>query len=134
MCYDISDGDVVPEVNLLLNQAEYGGALYVDDDSETAVCSSNPASPNISGCFFQLLKNTSGLLINFFNNSANHGQNLFGGLLDRCTADSGTDISVPNGVAHFEQVSNIKNFDTITSKPVRAVSYTHLTLPTTPYV
>ena len=117
--------DNFSEIIFVLNQAKYGGALYVDDESENNVCSSDPLTkvyPNKNGCFFQNVTND--LSINFINNFANSsGHNLFGGLLDRCTVVSSTAPSEleSNGVARLQAISNIdaSNLNTISSEPVR---------------
>ena len=114
---------IVSNVNFVSNHAVYGGALYVDDESETAVCSSDPRTgvySNASGCFFQDV--TESLMINFNNNFANvSGHNLYGGLLDRCTVISDTNPSrlEPGGTIRLIEISNIRNYDTISSQPVR---------------
>ena len=121
--------DVLSEISFVSNQADYGGALYVDDESDKSmsdICSSDSLSttvyPNKTGCFFQNV--TPNLAIHFGSNFANFsGHNLFGGLLDRCTVVSSTDPSVfeLDGVTRLEAISNIddSNLNTISSEPVR---------------
>ena len=108
-------------INFLLNKAEYGGAMYVDDDSDSpAMCSANSISnESASGCFFQDV--TGGLMINLNNNSAKSGQDLYGGLLDRCTVAEITNSSRREAFdnSHFLSISSIDNFDTVSSKAVR---------------
>ena len=117
---DESNGDKA-YINITSNRADFGGALYLDDKHKSAdsVCLSNPYTgvhPNMSGCFFQ--KATESLQINFNNNYANiSGYDLYGGLLDRCTLSNGSNTI--SSIAYFEQISNIRSFDTVTSKPVR---------------
>ena len=103
-------------IDFTSNQADmYGGALYVDDRSETAICYSNPYDAiNTSnvGCFFQNV--TEDFLATFNNNYAPvGGHDLFGGLLDRCTIDSFVNES---GAQFFKQISNSTS---ISSQPVR---------------
>ena len=115
--YDVIAKDAVSDVNFVLN---YGGAIYVDDERENTMCSSNPYTGVYPRCFFQNV--TKGLFINFNNNCAtSSGDDLFGGLLDRCTVVSGTNSSKlePSGVDRFKEISNITSFDTVSSKPVR---------------
>ena len=121
--------DVLSEVSFVLNRADYGGAVYVDDESDKSmsdICSSDSlittVNPNKTGCFFQDVSQN--LEIHFGNNFANiSGHNLFGGLLDRCTVVSSTDPSMfeSNGIARLEAISNIdgSNLNTISSEPVR---------------
>ena len=103
----------------MLNQADYGGAIYVDDDKEpTAVCSGGLLYQ--AGCFFQNI--TNGLMINLTKNvAAVRGGDLFGGLLDRCTVVNSANSSEVemNGTSRFLNISSIENFDTISSKAVR---------------
>ena len=123
--YELVNGDILSDVNFIFNQADYGGALYVDDESDSAVCSSDPYGggsvySTVSGCFFQNV--TDGLLINFNDNYANvSGHSLFGGLLDRCTVVSDTNSSKmePSGAARIQEISNIRIFDAVSSEPVR---------------
>ena len=70
-------------ITLLLfagNHANYGGAIYVADNTSSAACSSNYE------CFVQTLSLDPGswnfiVNIRFTGNTANHGVNLFGGLM-----------------------------------------------------
>ena len=120
--YDIR-GTNAPGIKFISNQAFYGGALYVADEEDKSVCSSSPYSEkysNVSGCFFQ--EATNDLQIFFKSNYANiSGSDLYGGLLDRCRVSSNINSSVlkPIGTAYFKEISNLTNFDTVSSKPVR---------------
>ncbi len=80
------------------NIADYGGAVYVADDTNTGMCSSGQkhtlTAATQSECFFQLAsitkpKNNIAIITDAFDfnkNRATHlGADLFGGLLDRCT-------------------------------------------------
>ena len=120
--YDVEDEGVLTSMNFMLNKADYGGAIYVkfsDDDENIAdVCSGEYSST--SGCFFYNVSDA--FMINFDKNYAKYkGDNLFGGLLDRCTVASSTHQSQmePSGVVRFKSVSNITSLDTISSKPVQ---------------
>ena len=66
---------------------------------------------------------TNDLRINFTGNSANiSGDNLYGGLLDRCAIIAEKNIissSESNGVARLKEISNIINVTTVSSQPVR---------------
>ena len=86
----------VSALNFIGNTAMLGGAIYVDDESNSGACASNPFERNSikSECFIRvvathtiLTANTNYSLnnIDFDLNSANiSGSILFGGLLDRC--------------------------------------------------
>ena len=120
------ESDIVPvSMNFMSNRADNnGGALYIDlnknDENINAACSGKHSSTSYSGCFFHHVSDA--FTINFDKNSVkNEGQNLFGGLLDRCTIPSNINQSLQehSGIAHFKSISNITSLDTISSKPVR---------------
>ena len=118
------------------NSAEYGGAVYVNDDTNSGTCASYPRTE----CFFQLLAlyrkrfydRYRGInLLYFSNNLANiSGSTLYGGLLDRCAvsqlAEFDQEYYVDNnrgggnkeGIVYFKNVSTIANVS-ISSGPVR---------------
>ena len=124
--------NVISEISFVSNRADYGGALYVDDESDKSIgeiCYSNPihstlVSPNENGCFFQNFT-LDRPVIHFRNNFASFsGQNLFGGLLDRCTVPvNPTDPSGLewNGITYLDAISNINasSLNTISSEPLR---------------
>ena len=108
------------------NEAHYGGGIYVDDSSNSEACLS------ITGCFIQVLW-TDPSIIDFNktkdiifskNTAADKGQNLFGGLLDRCYLFSPfSDIFLGewkenNGVTYIQKISNI-SLESMASFPVK---------------
>ena len=62
---NIVNEDMVSDVNFVLNQVEYGRALYVEGKRECSYYTST----TVGGCFFQNV--TEGLMINFNNNHSN---------------------------------------------------------------
>ena len=116
------------------NHANYGGAVYVDDDTNSGACSSNVE------CFIQIFALYNNFdakdidvptNIQFFANSASeYGSNLFGGLLDRCVPSSLSEVyaSYPesllislqpySGVSYLQDISDI-TLDSIASLPIR---------------
>ena len=118
--YGTTDEDMAFIINFVSNEAKYGGAVYVNDEIQDCVCSSDPIIADYStcsGCFFG-----NGLTINFNNNRANSsGTDLYGGLLDRCSVINQANFSLlqPSGVIKLKEISNITNFETVSSKPVR---------------
>ena len=108
------------------NHANYGGALYVSDDTNSGAC-----SPDIE-CFIQTLAtyqypdknllNTENIL--FYENTASEqGPDLFGGLLDRCISSPFAEVYQKqrihyNGATYLGNISNI-DIDSISSQPVR---------------
>ena len=107
------------------NKADYGGAVYVDDDTNSGACASK--SKTDSECFFQVLAiygyRHSGELnhlktqsIYFSQNYATmSGSTLYGGLLDRCAVSQFAEvhkkytaydyIDRDGGIAYFGNVS-----------------------------
>ena len=118
------------------NSASYGGAVYIDDYTNSVGACINTSNSPTSECFFQVLSRHlsywSGLYtmhIGFFNNRASKsGSILHGGLLDRCTKSPFTEINQKygantpiSGVQYFEDVSSITDRDLalISSGPVQ---------------
>ena len=113
------------------NHANYGGAIYVADNTNAGACSPD------NECFIQTLAlhhviNISvgkDALINilFFGNTASEqGANIFGGLLDRCIPNPFAEVyrqytppSHYRGVSYLNDITNITALDTISSLPIR---------------
>ena len=70
------------------NDANYGGAVYVADDTNSGACSLNIECFIQILAVYQLLPNSSRTIeetvLFSVNDASNQGFNLFGGLLDRC--------------------------------------------------
>ena len=129
-------------VSFSLNSAQYGGAIYVSDN---VMCSVSTRS-TVNECFMQTLAmygpmpadfdsdDTRCQNIDFVNNTAElSGNNLFGGLLDRCSVSQFAETNINNvnmdytisngtmiveGHEYFQKISNIQDED-IGSHPVR---------------
>ena len=118
------------------NSANYGGAVYIADETTASTCASESYQIQsiTTECFIQILSLrkiswNDGInvpALNFVNNNASiSGSNLFGGLLDRCTISPFVDKEIvlnmiPDGVRFLKIISrNIRNLDSITSNPVR---------------
>ena len=130
------------------NVADYGGALYVADDTTSGTCAStsHKIHSTITECFLQTLefiKSKSRFppnLINtkFINNYAlTRGSNLFGGLLDRCTQSPfnkaiESQLNITNGLSYLMVFSNNNSSDSISSDPVQ-VCYCHDNKPDCSY-
>ena len=108
------------------NHANYGGAVYVADDKNSAVCTSS------TECFIQSLSlhQQAGSLLNvrnviFSENTATErGSNLFGGLLDRCSPSPFAEVyqklnTQYNGITYLGNISDIM-LDSMASLPVQA--------------
>ena len=131
-------------LHLYNNTADYGGAVYVDDDTNSGTCYVTPFSDETtiySECFIQGISlykkyfcNPNVLNIYFANNSATvAGDKLYGGLLDRCGVSTLAEIfllytnSTPSSVSAISYMVNITDLDIqdfnstkmISSDPVR---------------
>ena len=131
--YILIQASAVHTFNFIENTAAYGGAVYVEDETYYETCtgdvySSIPTSSR--ACIFQVIgsyRNDSAnvkILKRSFNFTNNHarflGEQLYGGLLDRCTANSSLesdDTSVNAGIMLLSQISNI-NFNNLSSKSI----------------
>ena len=111
------DNDTVGDVTIFMgNNADYGGAVFMDDNTYSGMCASNPKAE----CFFQVLAihsvESTKLKIQsmyFSQNFANiSGSTLYGGLLDRCAVSQFAEVhNKPseyegNGISYFVDVSS----------------------------
>ena len=108
------------------NLADYGGAMYVADDTNSGTCF-NASYEDYTGCFIEALWQDEGLApvtptYSFHENFAKiSGHNLYGGLLDRCTTSwvhTQVGIITANVFFYLQNVSNV-SIDTISSDPMR---------------
>ena len=133
------------------NSAEFGGALYVADDTTSGTCASASYQTysTVTECFLQIpqlitfspyrfnVVNKS-VHIDFINNHAlMRGSTLYGGLLDRCTHNPfneiiNTHLNTTNGLQYLMEFSNINSTDSISSDPVR-VCFCHNDKPDCTY-
>ena len=124
-------------VNFTGNHANYGGAVYVDDETNSGSCSLG------NECFIQILALYSyqqyaseSYSLNYVtenilfsdNTATERGSNLFGGLLDRCIPSQFAEVYQNqklnySGVTYFQNISksttDIIALDSIGSRPVR---------------
>ena len=118
----------------IANNADYGAAVYVDDDTNSGTCAIDPKIE----CFFQVLTvddnyyhaydivNLATQSMYFSQNYASiSGSKLYGGLLDRCAVSVFAEIykkyaseSIIGGNAYFKNVSLVTDVS-ISSRPVR---------------
>ena len=119
--YDIGDFNTT---TFTANSADYGGAIHVDDDTNSGTC----ASSTETECFFQILSlalynfDLEGLRTDIWTQSMHFSQNhasisgstLYGGLLDRCAVSPFADVHNKylhafkdrgGGIAYFKNVS-----------------------------
>ena len=130
-------------VNFVGNSADYGGAVYISDDSNSGLCDPNYAFHfDARECLIQIIAVQSSVSsttdhksmrsIFFSQNSANvSGSSLFGGLIDRCKVLHFTEkllcssnsnmthqTTVVDGISYLEDITNIDRLD-IGSEPVQ---------------
>ena len=108
------------------NLADYGGAIFVADDTSPGACF-NASYEEYTDCFMQVLEQNMVIskIIPSYSFKENYavisGHNLYGGLLDRCTFHY---IPTPIGtivddvIFVFEHIMNVSK-DTISSDPMR---------------
>lgn len=124
------------------NHANYGGAMYIADDTISGAC-----SPDIE-CFIQTLElyehNPTNIYFSslFFtgNTASKYGRNVFGGLLDRCIPSPFAKLyknrrpcADCDGIEHIRLMSDIVDLDSIASQPVRVCFCSHLDQPECSY-
>ena len=130
-------------VNFVGNSADYGGAVYVSDDSNSGLCDPNYTYHfDARECLIQIIAVQSSVSsttdhksmrsIFFSQNSADvSGSSLFGGLIDRCKVLHFTEkllcssnsnkthqTTVVDGISYLEDITNIDRLD-IGSEPVQ---------------
>ena len=109
------------------NSADYGGAIYVDDDTNSGTC----ASSTETECFFQVFalygdgasraRNIRTQSMHISQNHANiSGSTLYGGLLDRCAVSPFAEVHIKyprdfkyrgDGIAYFKNVSTFTYYN-----------------------
>ena len=134
-----SINDIFYALNFTRNSADYGGAMYIEDKTNTDVCEAPSKRSVITECFLQMLALHSRQEpmvhltelrdVEVYHNTARlSGPNLYGGLLDRCTLSQFSEAfyKYPNlsvgdarGIDHFKNMTGINNFDSVHSDPVR---------------
>ena len=113
-------------MNFTGNQANYGGSVYVADDTNSGTCSPD------NECFIQTLAlhqvkrvHLDTLNILFSENTATEqGHNLFGGLLDRCIPSPFAEVYLKkdihySGVSYLQNITKNAQIHSISSQPVR---------------
>ena len=109
-------------IRLINNSAEYGGGIFVHDESNLVSCAANgSASSTGSECFLQLTDFSHPFRFQFLlvknNKAVIAGADIYGGLLDRCRPTP--TFSPRLGLKYLKEISNIQNFSSISSQPVK---------------
>ena len=126
-------------VKLLMNNhsAQYGGGIFVADDTQRSACGGGATETDatqtiFSDCFIQTI-NLYGRIysnINYFNtfmtnNTATQsGADIYGGLLDRCTASQNAEYPVSSNGSGLDYIQNTVKSSTelsISSRPVQVM-------------
>ena len=105
------------------NIADYGGAVHVDDDTNSGTCASK------TECFFQVLaihgEKGEGLVTQsmYFsqNNATTSGPTLFGGLLDRCAVSQFTEVHTKPWGYDYAGFTYLYNVSTATSSSISSL-------------
>ena len=118
------------------NSAEYGGGIFVADDTESGACrvgatKSDATKIIFADCFIQTIRLHSAKSINqnYFNtfmtnNTATQsGADIYGGLLDRCIASKNAEYNISlNGLDYIRNTIEVSTEPpSISSRPVRVV-------------
>ena len=130
------DAQIYVKLMINNNSASYGGGIFVADDTQSGACRGGATEDDVTqtvfaDCFIQTIKlydkNSSNP--NYFNtfmtgNTANHsGVDIYGGLLDRCTADKNAEYHIFSNGSEF--IKNTIKFSTeppsISSRPVQVI-------------
>ena len=115
------------------NSAIYGGGIFVSDSSTAGdlYCRGEIDDSNsFPDCFLQTIQLYPTTLVpvlfnmeNTFiiNNTAESGSGLYGGLLDRCTANKLAELHMSSGLEYFELTVVLSEGSSITSDPLQVV-------------
>ena len=113
-------------MNFSANHANYGGAVYMADDTNSGTCSPD------NECFIQSLAlhqimsyplDTVNILFTE-NTATEQGSNLFGGLLDRCIPSPFAEVYLKqdihySGISYLQNITENAQIHSIRSHPVR---------------
>ncbi len=118
------------------NSAQYGGGIFVADDTESGACreettETNGTQTTFADCFIQTIKLyfewNSYFIPNFFNTfitnnvATQSGADIYGGLLDRCTASQSAEYPISLNGSPVDYIKKTVKFSSISSKPVQVM-------------
>ncbi len=115
------------------NSARYGGGIFVADDTQRSACGvraieTNATQTIFAYCFIQTIKLYPSSFYenpNYFNTfvtnnvATQSGADIYGGLLDRCTADKNAEYHISSTGSDY--IKKTVKFSSISSKPVRVI-------------
>ena len=130
--YTLLIASLVHQIYMIENTAEYGGAVYIADESNSGLCNSFGFISLQMECFIQIfavfsdqlndtirLQRTTLKLL--YNNATVAGEAIFGGLFDRCTVSQlnpKCKLGLTQSYLHLKSISNINSTDLMASNPV----------------
>ena len=137
----VNDDNIYAGLTFTGNHATTGGALLVDDNSNSGACTTRTRT-STAKCFIQSLsldpvtETNDNLVVLYFshNTATENGPSIFGGLLNICTQSqlaAGLN-STNSGVDHIKDISNV-TLDSITSLPVQICYCTNQIQPNCDY-
>ncbi len=113
------------------NSAQYGGGIFVADDTQRSACNGVATETQtilFADCFIQTIKLYEYSYLcnsNYFNTFVTNntaiqsGADIYGGLLDRCTADKNAEYQISLNGSSSDYLKNTVKFSSISSRPVQ---------------
>ena len=122
-------------LNFFANSADYGGAVYIADDTNSAMCASTShrGLSALTECSIQVLALYNGKVknillknVNFTGNRAYViGPSLFGGLLDRCTISPFAEINLQKNLTEYRDGASYFNLISTISESINSTTHSH---------
>ena len=118
------------------NLAQYGGGIFVADDTQRSACGGGVTEDNnthtiFAGCFIQTIQLYKGdryNSLNYFNTFMNNntatqlGADIYGGLLDRCTANQNAEYhNSSNGLEYIRKIIEFSTKLSISTTPIEVI-------------
>ena len=152
LSFDNNTRNITPPENITAdtvqftsNSAVYGGAIFVNDNTDSGTCTSTSSevTSHRTECFFQVLAlhtlRVSNIYLVHYRFSQNYakisGSTIYGGLLDRCTLSPFSevhnkygDLTVFDGLAYFDLVATNTSEISLSSQPVQLCICTEYSL------
>ena len=115
-------------VTLMINNnvAQYEGGIFVADDTQRSPCGGGATEDDatqtiFAECFFQTIKLYNHASVNYFmtnNKATQSGADIYGGLLDRCTASKNAEYKSSKGLDYISNTIKSSTELSISSRPV----------------
>ncbi len=116
------------------NSAQYGGGIFVADDTESGACREGATETDdtltiFADCFIQTIKlyqerskyEIPRYLNTFMTNNVatQSGADIYGGLLDRCTVSQSAEYHISSNESPLDYIKKTVKFSSISSMPVQ---------------